>query len=206
MTTKLYQFSCFYLNLIALNFLWLIGCLLGGILFGIAPASVSLFSIYKEQDLSLFQSPLVLSKAFFQNYYREFKQANLLSGMISLLGLFLWFDYQLVITQRDIFSLVIKYLLIVVIYFSVIALLMFIPIYLHFDLPKVRYFLQTYIFVLTSPIELFLLTLMLGGMYVTVMYVPLWILPIYISGQVVLISKIMDRRFLQLQIFTKNGQ
>ena len=202
MTLKLYQLSCYYLNLIWLNILWVIFTVLGGVVFGIFPATASAFQYYRKHRTE-FSGYIGFGKMFrsmWQGYRHEFIATNKLALFAVGIALFLYIDFRLVLTQQDVVSQGVKYLLLIAILIAVVALMFLFPVYNYFKLSTSRYILQTFLLVILSPVQLLKCLILLAGSYLAMIYIPAFILPIYMSLQIKIIQDIMEKRFSALKV------
>ncbi|WP_353961104.1 DUF624 domain-containing protein [Neobacillus sp. CF12] len=120
------------MKLAYLNFLWIIFTVGGLIVFGMIPATVSLFAIVrkwlitKETDLPIFHT-------FYQNYKNEFLKSNKLGLVLVLMGLFLYYDFKLIMLSGGMLQYTLTVPLLLISIFYCITLLYIFPVYVHFD-------------------------------------------------------------------------
>lgn len=82
--TKINEGLLAFLTLIALHFLWLSVTLLGGILFGIGPASYAMMKYY-DRWLRLHERPPLI-KSFFYYSKERFRQSVLISWLFLIIA------------------------------------------------------------------------------------------------------------------------
>jgi uncharacterized membrane protein YesL len=119
------------------NLLWILFSFLGFIFLGIGPATVALFTIVrkwlmKENDLPIF-------KTFFQTYKNEFIQANKLGVLMSIIGLFLYFDFKFLLLMGGTVQYMLSIPLMLITFFYLITLLYLFPVYVQFDMKLLQY-------------------------------------------------------------------
>lgn len=96
------------------------------------PATVSLFAIVrkwlitKETDLPIFHT-------FYQNYKNEFLKSNKLGLVLVLMGLFLYYDFKLIMLSGGMLQYTLTVPLLLISIFYCITLLYIFPVYVHFD-------------------------------------------------------------------------
>ncbi|MEC6747982.1 DUF624 domain-containing protein [Marinilactibacillus sp. XAAS-LB27] len=79
------------LKLTCLNFLWMIGTMMGLGILGIGPSTAATFSVIREWLRGNDDLPLI--KTFIAEYKRYFKKSNLLSLIYMVAGIILIMDY-----------------------------------------------------------------------------------------------------------------
>jgi len=129
---KLYVGCEWIMKLAYINLLWILFSLGGMIVFGVLPATVSLFSIVRKWLVNK-ESELPIFHSFFQIYKSEFFKINKLGVILVIFGLFLYYDFKLIMTAGGMlqYTLTIPLLLITSFYF--ITLVYLFPVYVHFD-------------------------------------------------------------------------
>lgn len=149
------------LDLFILNIYWLLYTLLGGIIFGIIPATVSLYTCIRnklrDKDYTRKRSTI-----FKETYKKEFFKSNKLLPVF-LLWVILYIDYKLLsVINLGIFSILMQ---VIVLFFSVILVLVslyIIPIYVNYNGTIREYLKKSLILIIGKPKEsLFSLLLLL---------------------------------------------
>jgi uncharacterized membrane protein YesL len=129
---KLYNGCEWIMKLAYINLLWILFSLGGLIVFGVFPATVSLFSIVrkwlvnKESDLPIFHT-------FFQIYKNEFFKVNKLGLILVIFGLFLYYDYKFIMAAGGMIQYTLTIPLLIITSFYFITFLYLFPVYVHFD-------------------------------------------------------------------------
>lgn len=118
------------LKLAYLNFLWIGGTLIGLVIFGIGPATLSVFSIIREwfrgnDDLPVF-------KTFVLNYKTYYKKGLILSLVYGVVGIILVVDFAYVSRWelRVFFGMML--------FFYYLSLSYLLPILVHYDLKTLK--------------------------------------------------------------------
>ncbi|MGY0691465.1 YesL family protein [Virgibacillus sp. FSP13] len=129
LSTNIGSLTNWIVRLACLNTLWVVFCVVGGVLFGWAPATVGLFTILRKW-IKKENPPLVSS--FFNVYRKEFIKSNVIGiGIVSLMAIFLT-NFFILLPQSDpiskIFLLGNGSLFVTLVLF----LLFFFPIYVHY--------------------------------------------------------------------------
>lgn len=139
-----------------LNFLWVVFTVVGGVVFGIMPATVTTFYILRkwvqgEFDMHLF-------KTFKNVYIKEFKNANKCGLFFAAIFMFLIIDLNILYSMDATYSTVLYIIVTAVLFFVSVAFIYFFPTYVHFELSLKEYIKNSFILALTSPIQ----TLIIG--------------------------------------------
>lgn len=127
---KLYQVSEFIMMIAYLNILWIIFTLFGGIVLGIHPATVALFSCIKqwrETDHSK-----VTFSNFKEVFKSEFKKANILGGFITVLVFLGVFNGAFIIANRALLHPLLTIIYFIGMFFLVVLLIYIYPVYVYF--------------------------------------------------------------------------
>src|SRR5690625_4423821 len=86
----LYQLCYWITHFAYLNLLWVLFILMGGILFGIFPSTVALYTIARKHTLGEHDIPIF--KTFYHTFRREFFRSNGLGWFIVLFGVIWYMD------------------------------------------------------------------------------------------------------------------
>ncbi len=128
---KLYNVSQAIMTIAYLNLLWMIFTLLGGIILGIHPSTVALFSALKTWREKSVEA--VNFKMYKEFYKREFKRSNLLGIFINILVVLSIYNGLLVYINRFNIHLALIVCYIVSIVLLVVLLIYIYPVYVLFD-------------------------------------------------------------------------
>lgn len=156
---KLYVGCEWIMKLAYINLLWILFSIGGLIIFGVLPATVSLFSILRKWLVNK-ESELPIFHTFFQIYKKEFIKVNKLGVILGIFGLFLYYDFKLITTAGGMlqYTLTIPLLLITSFYF--ITLVYIFPVYVHYDQNVFQYVKNSFfIAILNMDITILLLVL-----------------------------------------------
>lgn len=152
---KSFYFSNFYyvlewvMWLLYLNLLWLLFTLLGFGVFGLFPATVSMFAVIRQL---LQQKDLAIFKTFFQTYKQEFFKANGVGLVLFIITYLLYMDLLFLDhIPSSLFAFFQIGLLIATIIFIIVLLYIF-PVYVHFDLTFLQTFKHALIIGIFSPL------------------------------------------------------
>ncbi|MBM7551560.1 YesL family protein [Thalassobacillus pellis] len=147
---KIYQIADWITKLAYVNVLWLLFSLLGLIVFGVAPASVALFTVIrkwrlKDTDASIFST-------FAATFRKEYLRANKLGFVIGVAGLVLFVDYKYVAGLEGVayFGSMVMLMIVTVIY--LITVMYVLPVYVHFELKFFQYFKHAFVIGVANPL------------------------------------------------------
>ena len=145
-----YKISEWIMNFAYLNILWIAFTLLGLVLFGIFPATVSLFVIVRKWVQG--QRDFQITKLFWNSFKKEFLKSNLLGLILIVIGGILYTDF-LFIRGNDVHLVQYTYypLLIIIAIFT-LALLYVFPIYVHFETKLMHILKNSVLLMIMSPL------------------------------------------------------
>ena len=151
-----------------LHCLWVVFTLAGLVIFGVMPATTSVFSVIrkllmKENDLQIFRT-------FVDSYKSCFIETNLLGLFYFLIGLFLYFDLRIVNT--DLHMDIIRIFVFIAGFLYLLMGLFLLPVYVHYKLSKLNYIKQSFLIVFARPLETFLMLVSLVVSYYLFLYLP----------------------------------
>lgn len=132
-----------------LNFLWIVFSLLGGILFGLYPATTSMFAVCREWLKG--NSDLPLFKSFWGFYKKDFLKSNLLGIFITALLLFIALDIFYIQTspneQLDWTYVPLFAFILIVVFF----LFYLFPAFVHYDIKVPLVIKNAFLLMLINP-------------------------------------------------------
>lgn len=157
----IYGFTTKVVQLMYLNFLWLLFTILGLGLFGLFPATIALFTVLRKIATT---DQVAIFPLFLATYRAEFKKAIgyalLTYTVISILAIDFYAVYNIGgFLQFTVFPLFIVF------YFVASTLLLFFPVYVHFDLTYWQYIKQAFLIGMVSPFTVLLLILYVIALY-----------------------------------------
>ncbi|MCM3716390.1 DUF624 domain-containing protein [Alkalihalobacillus oceani] len=153
-----------------LNVLWIFFTLTGGIVVGLFPATVAMFSVIRQWLKGKSDQPVF--HTFWQLYKQEFRKSNRLGIIIYLISFI--FIFNLFFLQANIGELLIwtsAPLLGGMLLFILILFYLF-PAYAHFDLPVFQLIRNAFLTMLVSPLHTLFIILGLGGFYLLATVIP----------------------------------
>ncbi|MEH7305005.1 YesL family protein [Neobacillus drentensis] len=135
-------------RIMLLNLLWLGFTLLGGVILGFFPATVSLFAVMRkwirrEHEINTF-------KFFIRNFKNSFVQANILGLVIVVIGILLAVDLH--VSQKYIGIPFIHFVLLLIILLYSISVLFFFSTFVHYELKTFFYLIQSFFMSIIKPL------------------------------------------------------
>lgn len=157
------------IELIYINILWILFTVLGLGIFGLFPATVSMFAIVRK--IIMGEENFKIFNTFWSTYRAEFMKTNGFAIIFYLVGYFLYYDLQFL--QLNVGKFQFLYPVLILIFFTgLITLLFFFPVYVHFKLRFFQYLKQSFLIALTSPIEVITIALTGVSIYLVVSFFP----------------------------------
>ena len=162
--SKINQWSEWIMHLVLLQIYWIIGTLMGGVILGIIPSSIALFSSIRK----LFRDSLEfnLKTYFIHEYKTNFKFSLLLNVwyMLVLLISFIYIEY--LTATRNSWLAYTHIPLYVILFFLALLSIYLIPVYVHYEIRLVHLLPTTATILLTGikwilPLILSLITIAL---------------------------------------------
>lgn len=182
------------LDLFILNFYWVVFTLLGGILFGMFPATVSLYASIR-QKLTYGRYEDKLYKVFWNYYKTEFVKSNKLGFIIYLLSFILYLDFRLLgLFNMGLMGVVAMTVLAILSIIFVLILIHLIPVYVQFEDTIFQYIKRSFILIVGKPketvVSLILLILLTIVYYNIPGFIPVFGISVYafISFRIVLVD------------------
>lgn len=135
--------------LLYLNLLWVLFSIIGLGVFGVFPATVSLFTIIRQL---LQEKQSTIFKNFFHTFKQEFFRANVVGFVLALIFYLLYIDFLFLDRIPSALFKVFQIGLIVISTIFVITVLYIFPVYVHYDLKFFEKFKHAMLIGLFSPL------------------------------------------------------
>lgn len=147
----IFKISDVIMRLAYLNLLWFAGALAGGIILGVMPATVALFSIVRSWQLE--DETLIFHQEFLKVYKSEFLKSNLLGLGMGAVGYLLFINFQvtsLIVENQTIIVVLIFSNILAAVFLGLLILFIF-PIYVHFEMSLFEKVKFAVLFGITNP-------------------------------------------------------
>jgi len=134
----LYKFLDGISNLVIINLLWILFTILGGVIFGWAPATIAMFTIYRNRAQGNKDQSNI--KAMWQTYKHEFIRANLVGNVMLIAGASLLF-YGFTLRQwQGVYGLLMWVIFVFTAFVYLLVLAFIFPVFIHYKIKFVEYF------------------------------------------------------------------
>ncbi|GGP13261.1 YesL family protein [Oceanobacillus neutriphilus] len=166
----LYRITEWITRLAYVNLLWILFTLMGLVVFGAFPATVSLCTverqwIKKDTNVSVWMT-------FWNTYRNEFLKANAVGYIFLIIGLVIYIDMRVFQGSSNIlFSYVSYIFLIILIFYMFVGMFLF-PVYVHFELKVLQYFKQTFLVAILNPFAIVSIAVSILITYFIMFYMP----------------------------------
>lgn len=163
------------LKLAYINALWILFTIVGLGVFGIFPATAAMFSlmpklINKSDKIKIFPT-------FWAEYKSNFFKLNGIGLIFAAVIYFLYYDFTFLHINTGTFQFLYPILILITIS-TILTLLFFFPVFVHFKLKFFQYFKQALLIAITSPIEVIQIILVAVLVVVTTYFLP-GIIPLF---------------------------
>ncbi|WP_082234931.1 YesL family protein [Halobacillus massiliensis] len=138
-----------------LNLLWIAGTLMGGIVLGIAPSTVAMYTVTRKQVMGDDNVPL--TRTFFSAYRQEFFRANGAALILTVIGWLCFYDLHFFRQMEGTIYVFLTYVLMAACLTFIILLTYFLPVYVHYNLKLKQIFKQALLIGFLKPSNLILM-------------------------------------------------
>ncbi|EOT44010.1 YesL family protein [Enterococcus dispar] len=196
MVNKIYEVFNRIYYLMKLNGLWLLFTLLGGVVFGIIPATIALYACIRQQIRN--ESETHLFQMFKRYYVETFRRSMLFSVVFAAIALF-FFGETVILVNVGTGNLLLEIAIKVTRLLIILGVAMFFPIFVHFDVKGIKMVVQSLLFLLICPLEVLYMGLIFVLVSLLFAISPLLILFIGIALPAYGMSLIMMKKFTRLE-------
>lgn len=128
----LFRFSEWVMRFALLHLLWITCSLLGLLIFGLFPATIAMFVVMRKWVMGETEVPIL--STFWEAYKKDFLRSNSLGLFVTFIGLFIYFEFTLVVeSSSPLLQLSYYPLLGLSVLFGLFFLYLF-PTYVHYEL------------------------------------------------------------------------
>lgn len=166
----LYRLSEWIMRLAYVNILWMFFILVGGIIFGIGPATIGLFAVTRKMAMGADEIPVF--NTFWSVYREEFKRSNILFLIIISIGILLYFDHRFFLFQEGFIFYILRYFILGLFLVYFFVLLFIIPLFVHYQMKIIHYFRSAVTFAIMQPFITILMALGCYFIYKIFMFLP----------------------------------
>lgn len=185
-----------FLNIVFLNVLWIVFTLLGGVVFGLFPATSAMFAIVRKwMILKEGESNIVVS--FWEYYKKDFLKLNIFSLIFYIFGYVLYLNAMYLLVNASHYYFLIPGLLILFIVY-ILTILFFFPVFVHYKLSFFQYMKQSFLIAFVSPLEILGVLLILLFSILLITWIPGALLFFTGSGFAISITYLAHGAFVRL--------
>ncbi|MGG1676195.1 YesL family protein [Neobacillus sp. NRS-1170] len=151
--------------------LWVVFSLCGGVILGIMPATVGLYTVMRKWMVGNAENRSFV-KLYWTTFRKEFWKANALGFAITIAGVLIYLNFSLIRFSHGVtywFLLIFVFMLCIL---FIILLLFIFPVYAHFDTKFGRYFSISLLIGVSFPFHTLLMVVGNYGLYLLFMTVP----------------------------------
>ena len=134
-------------RLATINILWFIFSLRGFLVGGIFPATVAVLGVSRK--LIMADTEVKITSVFKQIYHQEFKNANILGWLLTIIGGLLYLNFKVIADSSGEILFVIPFAFYLVIFFYVIVILWTFPLVAHYQATWIQHIKNALIIGLT---------------------------------------------------------
>ncbi|WP_424684397.1 YesL family protein [Enterococcus sp.] len=179
-----------------LNILWILFTLRGGVIFGVVPATLTVFGCIRNRLRNQYEGKVYAE--FKEGYYNVFKESLPITLGFAVLAVVVFFETAMIngAGQHDfILQLVLKATRMLLVMTGIFLF----PVYVHFDLHGSKIWLQPFLFLFVNPIQSIATVIMACVAALLYMTNPLLVLFLGLSLPAYFLMGMMLKRFDKLQ-------
>lgn len=200
---KLTDFYMEFSDFVILNLLWIGGTILGGVILGWAPSTVALLTIMRDK-IRHTESGSSTVKRFFKLYKSEFKNANYIGIIITILFAMSYINKKNFDLQPEfIFSVFSIISTCIMIFLLGICLYVF-PLYVHYNMPMKQYITKAATFLVLRPVVTILLALwcwlIFSGVHLMPGLIPVLLFSVFAYGNMAITYQFFMRNEDRLKV------
>ncbi|QNK90090.1 DUF624 domain-containing protein [Sporosarcina sp. resist] len=159
---KFNRISYRMIELAYINLLWIFFTLVGLIAFGIFPATAAMFAVVRK--LIRGEEKFKILPMFLTLFRTDFLKTNGFGLIFLVISYCFYINFYFLQLNSGELQFLFPVLIFILIS-SIITLLFFFPVYVHFNLKFFQYIKQSFLIAITSPIEVITIGALAGGIY-----------------------------------------
>ncbi|WP_130858686.1 YesL family protein [Gracilibacillus phocaeensis] len=166
----LYRLSEWIMRLAYVNILWLLFIVVGGIIFGMGPATAGLFAVTRKMVMGA--DEISVFHIFWGTYRKDFKRSNIVFLIIVSMGVLLYMDHRFFQLQEGFIIYLLRYFILGLFLVYFLVLLFIFPLFVHYQMKIIHYFRSAVIFVIMQPLVTILMVLSCYVIYEMFLFLP----------------------------------
>lgn len=168
---RLFNFFEKVMRITQFQLLWVMFTLCGGVILGIMPSTISLFTVIRKWLMGNTENQSFF-KLYWTTFRKEFWKANTLGLVLTLVSLLIYLNISFMpFIHGFAYWISLVFVLMLCILFFILLLYIF-PIYVHVDLKFSRYFSVSLLLGLSSPFHTLLMVIGYFSIYLLLRLVP----------------------------------
>lgn len=167
---NIYSIAEWIYRLAFVNLLWILFTLLGLVVFGLFPATMSMFSVIRKWVLG--EPDPQIFRTFLKHYKRDFFKSNFIGLNVTITGMIIYMYIQYIGATLD---SVLIYTHIPLYFFMVITILTFLylpPVFVHYDVGLFQVLKNSFIIMIMNPIYTIVLVVSVLIVIYVLKYIP----------------------------------
>ncbi|MBO0588117.1 DUF624 domain-containing protein [Sporosarcina sp. E16_8] len=178
------------IELAYINLLWIFFTLVGLIAFGFFPATAAMFAVVRK--LIRDEEKFKILPTFWTLFRTEFLKTNGFGLIFLVISYFFYFNFHFLQLNSGELQFIFPVLIFILIS-SIITLLFFFQVYVHFKLTFFQYIKQSFLIAITSPIEVIAIGALAGGIYFTATLFP-GVIPLFTGSVFAYVATLISFR------------
>lgn len=153
-----------------INLLWLAFSLVGLVVLGFFPATISMFTIIRkwikgEGDIPIFRT-------FWSTYKSEFLRSNGLGLIVAIIGRLMVVDFVFLKNMGNSFTNVLQIPLYLFAFVIVMTMFYLFPVYVHYELKLIQIFKNSFLIMIIHPLENLVMIAGIIALFFVVKFIP----------------------------------
>lgn len=157
-------------RIVYINLLWWLGLVAGGVIFGFMPATTSAHTIVRRQ--AKFDLTGEVFWQFWRNYRAQFIQTNCIGGIWFIIFFIFAMNIRILWVAQTQWAAIMLVITAVLLLLSLIAFVIFFPIYVRYSFPTVSYVRNSFLIAGVQPIRSLVLVVSNGAIIMFSVLVP----------------------------------
>jgi uncharacterized membrane protein YesL len=150
------------------NLLWILFTAAGLGVFGVMPATASLFAVVRKW---LMKEEFPLWSTFLHHFKKEFKTSNLAGFLLAVCGILLYTDYHFLSSASGALRITAAALLLLFLFCYILTVLFFFPVFVHYKLGLFGYIKTAFLIGMMNLHAAFFMAVSLGALiYLQISY------------------------------------
>lgn len=153
-----------------INMLWLGFSLLGLVVLGFFPATISMFTVIRKWIMG--ETDIPIFRTFWDTYKSEFWKSNRLGFIIAIIGGLIVLDLVVLNDAGNGFFGLIQIPIYMFMFAAVMTMFYLFPVYVHYDLKLMQIIKNSFLMMLIHPIENLVIISGIAAVFFVVKFVP----------------------------------